>query len=103
MSSEDKLNKTRESLQILILKILFDQGVFDRVAFVGGTALRILHEMRRYSEDLDFSLIRKQGYNFNSLLHKLVNELGKSNLNVELSSKQVCTVHSCFIKFPHVL
>ena len=102
-SDEEKLNKTREFLQILMLKIMFDRGAFDHLAFVGGTALRILYGLRRYSEDLDFSLIKKEGYKFKDLLHKLAYELKQYNLKVELTSKENNIVHSSFIKFPGLL
>jgi len=60
MSREEKIHLTREQLQIFILKILFDIGGFKNLAFVGGTALRIIFGLRRFSEDLDFSLIQKR-------------------------------------------
>ena len=46
-------------------------AIFNNLAFVGGTALRVLYDLRRYSEDLDFSLVKKQGYSFTGFLHKL--------------------------------
>ncbi|MEW6042503.1 MAG: nucleotidyl transferase AbiEii/AbiGii toxin family protein, partial [Elusimicrobiota bacterium] len=55
-STEEKINKTREFLQLLALKIIFDRQYFNKLAFVGGTSLRVLFGVRRYSEDLDFSL-----------------------------------------------
>lgn len=102
-SDEDKLNKTRGFLQILMLKIMFDRGAFDNLAFVGGTALRILYGLRRYSEDLDFSLIKRQGYNFKTLLRQLAYELKQYNLKVEFTSKETNIVHSSFLKFPGLL
>ena len=47
----------REYLQARILESLQDRGVFLRWAFLGGTALRFLYTIPRFSEDLDFSLI----------------------------------------------
>lgn len=103
MSDEEKINKTREFLQILILKIMFDKDFFNNLAFVGGTALRILYGMRRYSEDLDFSLVKKQKYNFKTLISQLVYELRQYNLNVEPKNKESSTVHNSFLKFPDLL
>ncbi len=103
MSNEDKINKSREFLQMLILKIMFDRNAFDNLAFVGGTVLRILYGLRRYSEDLDFSLIKKQGYNFKNLLNQLVYELKQYNLTVEISTKEFNVVQSSFLKFPILL
>ena len=47
----------REYLQARILQALQDRGAFQRWAFLGGTALRVLYGLPRFSEDLDFSLI----------------------------------------------
>ena len=46
----------REILQELALYGLWRAGFFDVAAFQGGTSLRILHGMPRFSEDLDFIL-----------------------------------------------
>lgn len=102
-SLEEKINKTREHLQTLTLKILFDRGFFDATAFVGGTALRILYGLRRYSEDLDFSLIQKKGYNFNHTLQNVLTDLKNYGLLAHASPKETKTVHSSMIKFPGLL
>ncbi len=47
----------REYLQARVLESLQDKGVFLRWAFLGGTALRFLFDLPRFSEDLDFSMI----------------------------------------------
>ncbi len=47
----------REYLQARILECLQEQGSFGRIAFLGGTALRFLYQLPRFSEDLDFSAI----------------------------------------------
>jgi hypothetical protein len=44
----------KEALQRCLLSALARQGLLADVAFIGGTALRILHQLPRYSEDLDF-------------------------------------------------
>lgn len=49
-------NVVREYLQARILEGLVRAGAMASLAFLGGTALRFLHGLRRYSEDLDFSL-----------------------------------------------
>lgn len=51
-------NRTREVLQAYILESLQGAGAMVPLAFQGGTALRFLYSMRRYSEDLDFALER---------------------------------------------
>lgn len=54
---EDHLLALREILQEIALLGLWRSKFFDKAAFYGGTALRILHGLDRFSEDLDFSLL----------------------------------------------
>ena len=49
-SQREKYNFLREYLQLLILKILDEQGFFQHLAFLGGTALRILYNLERFSD-----------------------------------------------------
>jgi predicted nucleotidyltransferase component of viral defense system len=46
----------KEILQEVALYLLWRGGFFEVAAFQGGTSLRILHELARFSEDLDFIL-----------------------------------------------
>src|SRR5438132_12769755 len=50
--------KLREILQQTALLGLERHGFFEKVAFYGGTALRILYGLDRFSEDLDFTLLQ---------------------------------------------
>jgi predicted nucleotidyltransferase component of viral defense system len=102
-SQEEKLNKTRELLQLLVLKIIFDRGYFNNIVFTGGTALRIIYDLKRFSEDLDFSLTEKKGYSFVALAETLKNDLEKYGLAVEMPAKDAKTVNAGMIKFPGIL
>ena len=51
------LNRLREYLQAFVLRSFHESEAFLHLAFVGGTALRFLHGLPRFSEDLDFSLV----------------------------------------------
>ena len=55
---DDYVNALREILQYMALLGLWRAKFFEHAAFYGGTALRVLHGLDRYSEDLDFSLIK---------------------------------------------
>jgi len=55
---EDNVRALREILQEIALLGLWRSRFFERAALYGGTALRILYGMDRYSEDLDFSLLK---------------------------------------------
>lgn len=55
----DYQNAVREIVQEIALLGLWRGGFFSHAAFYGGTALRIFHGLRRFSEDLDFTLLAK--------------------------------------------
>lgn len=101
-SEESKLLVAREMLQIIILKIIRDKGYFNNLAFIGGTALRIVHRINRYSEDLDFSLYEKNNYNFSGLLEDLKKGLGLLNFDVNINYKEN-VVNSAHLKFSNLL
>ena len=103
MPPAEQLNRTREFLQIMALKNLSDQNAFDNIAFTGGTALRILHDMRRFSEDLNFSLVGAKAYDFKAITAGLVRHFKLNNLYVDCKPKVEKTVHSAFLKFPGIL
>lgn len=48
----------RELLQGFVLAALSRAGFFDEALFHGGTCLRLVHDLARFSEDLDFLLKR---------------------------------------------
>jgi predicted nucleotidyltransferase component of viral defense system len=56
----DPYEALREILQEIVLYALYDAGFFHRAVFYGGTALRMLYGLPRFSEDLDFSLLESQ-------------------------------------------
>jgi len=58
----ERTNVARQYLQRQILAALAVSGAFQSLAFVGGTCLRFFHDLRRYSEDLDFSVETAEGY-----------------------------------------
>lgn len=59
-SRDDYIHAAREILQEVALLGLWRSKFFEHAAFYGGTALRVLHGLDRYSEDLDFSLLRPE-------------------------------------------
>jgi predicted nucleotidyltransferase component of viral defense system len=100
---ETKIDITREFLQLLILKILFDRGYFKNLAFVGGTALRFLYQLRRFSEDLDFSLFNKTGYQFDNVLKGIVYDLAKAGFVLDLKKQLEPPVQSTTFRFKDIL
>lgn len=98
-----KYNFTREFLQELILQIIDRQGYFKYLAFVGGTALRVLNDLPRFSEDLDFSLVKKTGFDFKDLLKTIKKELELNGYEVDEAAGKEKTVLSEFIRFKGLL
>jgi hypothetical protein len=103
MAQETRLNKAREVLQLAALKIIYDKDYFRRLSFTGGTALRVLFDLKRFSEDLDFSLVEKKGYDFNMMIDGLLKEYALYGLKAEAKPKTDKNVHSVFLKFPALL
>ncbi len=103
MAVNQKLNLTREFLQILTLKILNDKKCFEHIAFIGGTSLRILYGIKRFSEDLGFSVIKKQKYDFDKIYRELSKEFKLYGLAFEAEPHKQKTVHSMMMKFSGLL
>lgn len=91
----------REYLQARALESLQDGGVFLRWAFVGGTALRFLFSIPRFSEDLDFSLIRPgEDARFKAALAGVKQALVREGYRVDIAVNDRKTVASAWIRFP---
>lgn len=63
-SIEDEENAYKEILQEIALYTLSTTNFFTKAAFQGGTSLRILYQLPRFSEDLNFILLKPDN-NFN--------------------------------------
>ena len=99
-----KRSIAREYLQARILEALQDRGTFLKWAFVGGTALRFLYGMPRYSEDLDFSLIvPERDHPFARLLQKVGSAFEAEGYSIEIRIRDKGAVKSAFIKFKGLL
>lgn len=55
-------NALKEIAQDIALMALSRAGFFEKAAFQGGTCLRILYGLNRFSEDLDFVLEKPDSY-----------------------------------------
>jgi hypothetical protein len=98
-------NLAREFLQAQILAALQRAGAMVPLAFAGGTALRFLYSIRRYSEDLDFSLERPGAdYDFRAYIEAVRVDLRREGYDVDLARVgDQRTVHSAFVRFPGLL
>ena len=97
-------NVARQYLQARILESLQNAGGMIPLAFQGGTALRFLYDLLRFSEDLDFALERqKDSFDIRKFLDKIQREFEKENYTVLLKVNTKKVVHSAFIRFPGLL
>lgn len=100
------VNRLRELLQWEILAGLHRAESFRHIAFVGGTCLRLLHGLHRFSEDLDFSMISSGEAAFLTALPQELQRhlVGSGFHDVEMtSSDSPGAVTSIWIKFPGLL
>ncbi len=101
-SIDDSVRALREIIQEVALLGLWRAKFFEHAAFYGGTALRILYGLDRFSEDLDFSLLTPQP---DFYLGRFTASLGEElqafgfNVRVDMVDKAVETpVQSAFLK-----
>lgn len=83
----EHVSALREILQEIALLGLWRSKFFDKAAFYGGTALRILYGLDRFSEDLDFSLLRPMpDFALQAHLETLRKELAAFGFDVRVES-----------------
>ena len=102
ITSEDYENALREIFQELILLGLWRAKFFEHAAFYGGTALRILYKLDRFSEDMDFSLLKPNDtFDFAPYSKMIEKEFQAWGFPVHVHSKQNTTdsaIESVFLK-----
>lgn len=92
----------REYLQYKILPTIFGSEYADRLSFIGGTALRVVHGSDRFSEDLDFDHFGLSLSDFNSLVNLVQKSLTREGLKVE--AKVVSReAWRCYLRIPELL
>ncbi|MDD5687812.1 MAG: nucleotidyl transferase AbiEii/AbiGii toxin family protein [Elusimicrobia bacterium] len=92
----------REYLQVLILKEIYQNENGKNLFFTGGTYLRIVHKLKRFSEDIDFNtkILRKK--QFEDLLMKIKNGLAKNGIISNLEFNHWNKILSADIIFPEI-
>jgi len=97
------LNLLREYLQALVLRSFHESEAFRSLAFVGGTALRFLHNLPRFSEDLDFSLVQADGYAGKEWMLKVKRDLALAGFETEVTWNDRKTVHTGWVRLSGIL
>lgn len=95
-------NAIFEVNQQIVLSGLYNGGFFDKAAFYGGTCLRIFHGLKRFSEDLDFSLLKADdSFDFTQYFQPIIDAFAIVGRTVDIAKKDKKSfgrVESAFLK-----
>jgi len=101
-NEEEILSALREIMQEITLAALSRTDFFEQAAFYGGTALRIFYGLDRYSEDLDFSLLKTDSnFSIEPYFKAVIDEFNALGLTVSIQEKKKTkqtAVDSAFLK-----
>lgn len=101
-NEEQRINAQRETMQKVALAGLRRGGFFEHAAFYGGTCLRLVHGLNRFSEDMDFSLTEKSdAIHLENYFQSIMDEFALIELPVTILKKDKKTfgrVESAFLK-----
>ena len=101
-TGQKRRNAMFEVNQQVILGGLYNAGFFDVAAFYGGTCLRIFHNLQRFSEDMDFSLLApNDNFDFSKFFQPVVDEFALLGRVVDITKKgkkSFGKVESAFLK-----
>ena len=88
-NKDEATQALREIMQEIALAGLHRAGFFEKAAFYGGTALRIFYGLDRFSEDLDFSLLKVDSdFSLNKYLDAVLAEFESLGMQVSVREKQ---------------
>lgn len=93
----------REYLQSKILSVIYEEKISKNLFFVGGTSLRLLKRLDRFSEDLDFDAVDISAKSIDLLVKKVRNRFTKENINISLYHNETINRHYYELRFPDIL
>lgn len=95
----------KEYLQLMILDFLSSTPYIRKMAFIGGTNLRLIKGIDRFSEDLDFDCKQMSRDEFVQMTDKVLTFLKRSGLNAETKDREnpKLTAFRRNIHFPQLL
>ena len=84
-TAEEELNAIKEITPEVILYALSKTTFFDHAHFCGGTALRIVHGLNRFSEDLDFTTKKiEKIFQFDDYMDEVLKTLQQYGLEMKV-------------------
>lgn len=84
-------NVAREYCQHLFLSRFYQQRNAEKILFKGGTALRLLWQSPRFSEDLDFSGVKVPPSDIENILETVLVEIEREGLDVDIRESKKTT------------
>ena len=93
----------REYLQSKIIYYLYEEKTSKDLSFIGGTSLRLLRELDRFSEDLDFDNLGLDFLTINKLFSKISNKLEKEGFEIDYKMKKTNGSGIGELKFKNLL
>ncbi len=105
LPAPQRFNELREYLQWMVLQVLDERGHRTDLIFTGGTCLRVVYGIARFSEDLDFSLAKNNHWDMGKVRVDLVTHLRRRGITVETSdvTDKGRAIGSFWIRFPNLL
>lgn len=100
---EKKRAILREYLQTKILSLIYQEKISNHLFFVGGTALRILRGLDRFSEDLDFDSVGVTPDQIQKLINIIIHRLRQENITIELYQNTTMKKSYYELRFPNIL
>ena len=101
-NSIDETNAMKEIIQEIVICGLSRGGFFNEAAFYGGTALRIFYGLNRFSEDLDFALLKpNKDFDLSKYFPFIEKEVQAYGLNLTITEKEKTkdsNIMSAFLK-----
>ena len=91
-----------EYLQSEILAVVYNSKFGSHISFLGGTCLRFVYKIERFSEDLDFDLI-KNGLDYGELAKFIEKKLRELGFLADTSVKKRENVITVDVKFSEVM
>lgn len=98
-----RLNLLREYAQASVLRSLHESQAFQALSFVGGTALRFLYDLQRFSEDLDFSVETDHAYDPTTWRGRLETDLTRAGFDATVAWNDRKTVHVGWVRIVGLL
>ena len=101
-NTTDETNAMKEIIQEIVICGLSRGNFFDEAAFYGGTALRIFYGLNRFSEDLDFALLKpNKEFDLTKYFPFIEKEVQSYGLNLNITQKEKTNesnIMSAFLK-----